>query len=222
MSDVSRRDALPEHIELVQSLVAAIVDRGLPARGRTVGGVAGESGSGKSVTAVNLARALGDAGHPALVLHQDDYFRLPPRTNHAEREANISRVGPDEVNLALLQSHVAAFRDGRASVDAPRTNYAADRFDVEHVDFNAAHVLVIEGTYVLGLDALDLRIFLEATYADTRDRRRTRARDVDSPFVERVLAVEHGIIARQAAMADLLVSADFLVRAPMRMETRAH
>jgi hypothetical protein len=64
---------------------------------------------------------------------------------------------------------------------------------------------------VLGLDDLDLRIFLDATYDDTRDRRRARARDIDAPFVEQVLAIEHEIIARQAARADLIVDRDFAI-----------
>ena len=213
MSDISRTETRPEYGALARSIVAHLVDGGLAGRERTVIGVAGESGSGKSVTATSLARALGDAGYPAIVLHQDDYFVLPPRANHAAREQDISRVGPDEVNLTLLQSHVAAFHAGRAGVDAPTVDYAADRFVTQLVQFVGVRVLVVEGTYVLGLDELDTRIFLEASYADTHERRRARARDTDSPFVERVLAIEHRLVARQAASADLLVAADFVVRA---------
>jgi hypothetical protein len=66
---------------------------------------------------------------------------------------------------------------------------------------------------VLTLDALDVRVFLEATHADTRARRQRRARDADDPFVERVLAIEHALIAPQAARADLLVARDFTIRA---------
>jgi uridine kinase len=213
MSDVSRTETRPEYEPLALSIVAHLIDRGLHGRVRTVIGVAGESGSGKSVTAAGLARALGDAGQPAIVLHQDDYFILPPRANHAARELDIGRVGRGEVNLALLQSHVAAFRAGRDGVDGPLLDYAGDRFETRRIAFSGIGVLVVEGTYVLGLDDLDTRIFLEATYADTSDRRRARARDVDSPFVERVLAIEHEIIARQVASADLLLDAHFAVRA---------
>jgi uridine kinase len=212
VSDVSRSETRPEYAALARTLVTRLAERGLTSRERLVVGVAGESGSGKSVTAASLARALGADGRSAVVLHQDDYFRLPPRANHAARERDIAQVGPGEVNLALMQSHIAQFRQGRGAVEAPATNYAADRFDTRLLDFAGVAMLVVEGTYVLGLDDLDVRIFLEATYADTRDRRRARARDVDSPFVERVLAIEHEIIARQRARADLIVDARFDVQ----------
>ena len=213
MSDVSRTETRPEYAKLAQRLVAILVERGVLARERVVIGVAGESGSGKSVTATSLARALEAEGHEALVLHQDDYFHLPPRANHAARERDITRVGPGEVNLALLQSHVAAYRNGSTRIDKPSANYPADRFDVDHVDLRDVKVLLLEGTYVVALTDLDIRIFMEATSADTLARRRSRARDVDSPFVERVLVIEHEVIAKQAALADVVVDIHFVARA---------
>lgn len=211
MSDVSRTEVRPEYAGLARALAREIVQRGLTARARTVVGVAGESGSGKSVTAASLARVLDAVGHSARVLHQDDYFFLPPHANHRARERDLGHVGRGEVNLALMQAHVAAFHAGADGVEAPAVDYAADRFDTRRVDFTGVAVLVVEGTYVLSLDDLDLRIFLEATYADTRARRRARARDVDSPFVERVLAIEHELIAPEAARADLVVDRHFAI-----------
>jgi uridine kinase len=194
--------------------LAAILARDFGVRQgrRTVVGVAGETGSGKSVTADALAWALGDAGVPALVLHQDDYFVRPPRTNHEHRRGDLSSVGPQEVNLALLAEHIAAFRARRDGVIGPRVDYPANRFVTQQHDFAAVDALVVEGTYVLGLDDLDVRVFLEATHLDTADRRRARDRDIDEPFVQEVLAIEHEIIRRQAERADLLVDREFAIR----------
>ena len=179
---------------------------------RRVIGVAGESGSGKTVTASGLARALGDTGVPTGVLHQDDYFVRPPGTNHEHRRGDLASVGPQEVRLDLLAAHVADFRAGRDAVVAPRVDYPANRFVPQRYDFSAAGALVVEGTYVLALPDLDVRIFLAATHEDTADRRRARARDVHEPFVDQVLAIEHEIISRQAVVADLLVDRGFTVR----------
>ena len=217
MSDISRTETRPEYAELAGSLVELLLERGTGACDRRIIGVAGESGSGKSVTAISLARELGARGYAALVLHQDDYFVLPPRANHAAREHDISRVGPHEVNLALLQSHVAAFREGRDGIDGPTVDYDADRFDTRHVALGSIRMLVVEGTYVLGLEDLDVRIFLETTYADTLGRRRARGRDADSLFVERVLAIEHQVIVSQGVLADLIVDAQFAVRSASRL-----
>lgn len=176
---------------------------------RTVIAIAGESGSGKSVTAVNLARELSSAGHVAEVLHQDDYFIRPPATNHAHRVADLGSVGPQEVDFDRLRAHVAAFRRGDTSVDAPRVNYGADRFDSHRRDFSPVEVLVVEGTYVLANVDADIRIFLDATSDDTRDRRMARNRDIDAPIVDQALAIEHPIIAAQRAVADIIIDRDF-------------
>ncbi len=188
-------------------------------RGRTVIGVAGESGSGKSTTATALARALDAHGLRSVVLSQDDYFHRPPRANHEYRMLDLAHVGPHEVDLARIGRHIAAFRAGHDGVDVPAVEYAADTFGTRVVDFGTAHVLIVEGTYVLTMPDLDVRVFLEATYADTRARRVARARDVDSPFVERVLAIEHEIITRQAAVADVVIDPDFAVRPRNRTRT---
>ena len=213
MSDTSRTATSPGYDRTARAILdrlAAMVS--LDGSRRVVIGVAGESGSGKSVTAVALVRALEAAGVPAMALHQDDYFIRPPRVNHAHRERDIAAVGPHEVNLALLARHVADFRAGRDSVELPVCDYPTDSFRTRSVSFAPFAALVVEGTYVLTLEDLDARVFLEATHQDTAERRRARARDIDAPFVQRVLAIEHEIIARQAAHADVILDRDFHIR----------
>ena len=227
MTETSRTADSPEYARTAEALVAhlgRLADLEAVRRGerRLVVGVAGESGSGKSVTAVSVARALEARGIATGVLHQDDYFLRPPRVNHAHRERDLGAVGPHEVDLARLRAHVADFRAGRA-VDAPLVDYPTDSFLTRRIDFAPLAALVVEGTYALMLDdadarvpdtrVLDVRIFLDATHDDTAARRRARNRDIDAPFVQDVLRIEHAIIARQAATADLLVDRDFGVRA---------
>lgn len=179
---------------------------------RVVVAIAGESGSGKSITATSLAQVLETDGIGTVVLHQDDYFLRPPRANHDYRCADLRRVGPHEVNLELLAAHVAAFRAAQNGVDSPLTDYPSDSFLVRRLDFGSASILIVEGTYVLRLPDIDIRIFLEATHAETAERRRRRNRDVDAPIVDQVLAIEHELVAPQASLAHILVDPDFTIR----------
>ena len=201
----------PAHSDLALALLAAMTaNHALGQRAlRIVIAVAGESGSGKSVTAVCLARELAASGRVTEVLHQDDYFIRPPAANHAHRVADLASVGPQEVDFALLRAHVAAFRRGENGVVAPRVDYPADCFDTQERNFHSVQVLVVDGTYVLAHVDADIRIFLEATSDDTRERRRARNRDIDAPVVDRVLAIEHPIIAAQRAVADIVIDRDF-------------
>ena len=221
MPEASRTTIAPEYLRTATSLlqrIALVVDLTSVAAGerRLVIGVAGESGSGKSVTATSLAQALETRGVRTATLHQDDYFLRPPRVNHAHRERDLEAVGPHEVNLALLRQHVADFRAGRA-IDAPLVDYPTDSFLTRRLDFAPHVALVVEGTYVLMLDdggspVFDVRVFLDATHDDTAARRRARNRDIDAPFVQDVLRIEHAIIARQAAVADFIIDRDFDIR----------
>ena len=198
---------------LARALARRLLARHAPRAGRRVIGVAGESGSGKSVTAVALARELREAGIPTGVLHQDDYFHRPPRTNHLHRVEDVeARVGPQEVDLARLAAHVAAFRRGDDGVEGPRVDWPGDRFLARRLDFGALAALVVEGTYVLHLPDLDARVFLAATWEDTRERRRLRGRDIIDPVIDRILAIEHRIIAAQAAGADVVIDREFQLR----------
>ena len=185
---------------------------------RLVIGFGGESGSGKSETAHAVAETLNAEGIGAVLLNQDDYFLRPPYTNHAWRQGGgLERVGPQEVDLPRLAAHVAAFRRGDLSITVPRVLYTEDRFVERTLDLDAARVLCVEGTYVLTLDDLDVRVFLSATHAETAARRAERARAAEelTPFVARVLAHEHALIAPHAARADFIVDADFRIVAPL-------
>lgn len=200
------------YIERAERLLALLRrDFGIPRGQRTVIAVAGESGSGKSVTALDLALVLNREGIPAAIIHQDDYFIRPPRTNHEFREQDITSVGPQEVQVALIQQHIAEFRSGAETLTGPKVNYPANRFDTQVIALAGCEVLVVEGTYVLQLADVDIRVFLEATWQDTEGARRARNRDIDAPFVAQVLAIEHGIIAKQVAQADIVIDRDYRV-----------
>jgi uridine kinase len=213
MNDVTMGAGAPNADRLARSLAAVVMQRlGLPMAKRAVIAVAGESGSGKSTTAMGLGSQLGAAGVPATVVHQDNYFIRPPRTNHEHRVRDLSHVGPHEVNLDLLQSHLDAFVAGAASVEAPLVDYPGNRFVTQRLDFSHAAALIVEGTYVFRLQGVDIRIFLEATHEETRERRRIRNRDIDAPVIDQILAIEHEIIAEQAKQADIVIGRDFGVR----------
>lgn len=205
----------PAFTEIGHALVDALAPQlaHLAATGeRLVVGVAGESGSGKSTTAMALAEALQARGVTAGLVHQDNYFVRPPRTNHEFRLQDLGAVGPHEVDMARIAQHITAFRAGASSVDAPVVNYPENRFDQVTRDFAPLQVLIVEGTYVLMLDDLDVRVFLEATHEDTHERRMARNRDIYEPIIDTILGIEHRLIAPQGATADWLIDRAFRIR----------
>jgi uridine kinase len=215
MTRTDRIPLAPEHRPLAQALADLLVSRfGLDPHARTVIGIGGESGSGKSITATALGEILNERGMTSQLIHQDDFFRLPPRTNHEARVRDLGHVGPHEVDLDAVAALLAAFRRGAPDVSAPLLDYPNNRFLEQRYDFSDTAVLLVEGTYVLGFPALDQRIFLEATHEDTQERRRARARDIDAPIIDEILAIEHRLIAAYAAMADIVIDRTFAITRP--------
>ena len=174
--------------------------------------IGGESGSGKSVTASCLKLVLDEANIPTLILHQDDYFHLPPKTNHSQRQKDISHVGQSEVNLNLLQDHVNLFLQQAPEINKPIVDYQANEIHKETVSFENIQCLIIEGTYVLDLQNSAFKIFIERTYIDTLEKRKLRARDIMDDFGEKVLEIEHHIIREMSVHADLYIQKDYSIR----------
>jgi uridine kinase len=171
--------------------------------------IAGESGSGKSVTAICLQHTLAENGRKALILHLDDYFKLPPRTNHDKRVESIDWVGPQEVRLDLLQRNVDEFKAGLKELVRPLVNYKLNQILAETIPLVAYDCIIVEGTYSFLLENMDFHIFMDRTYLETKQQRDERGRDVQDDFVEKVLEIEHNIIRAHRPKAQMIVNKSY-------------
>ena len=173
--------------------------------------IAGESGSGKSETAVALSEALAEQGVACAILQQDDYFIHPPKTNDRTRRGDIAWVGPQEVKLDLMDAHLAAFLEGAKEVEKPFVDYESDSITEEPMGFGAARVLIAEGTYTTLLANCRTHVFIDRTYLETRAHRQKRMRDKAEldPFIDGVLEIEHGIISSHKPRAQIVVDSDY-------------
>ena len=199
------------HRRAAAAIVPQLIDDIATAAGRYTITVAGESGSGKSETATAIAEALGEHGHTAAILQQDDYFVHPPRTNDRTRRANLCWVGPTEVRLDLLDQHLAAAREGASGVTKPLVIYDDDQITEEAMDYGDARVVIAEGTYTSLLSNVDRRVFIARNRLDTMEHRQKRAREDFDPFIEKVLEIEHEIISQHRNRADVLITKDYEV-----------
>jgi uridine kinase len=169
--------------------------------------VAGESGSGKSEIAFCLKELLEAQGKKAVILGQDDYFKLPPKSNHNKRLEDISWVGPGEVKLDLLDENIAAIKSNPAQeLTKPLVYFDEDRIDSETIQPDNPAVVIAEGTYTSLLNNLDMRVFINRNYRQTKKARLKRARDPDVDFLEKVLQIEHQEISKHKARADVVLA----------------
>ncbi len=170
----------------------------------------GESGSGKSVTAKALMFSLQAHGKNVVRLQMDDYFFLPPSENSAEREGDLSRVGPREVDLEMLDRHLKELKVGADEIRHPVIDFKNNTRIVERLCVpTPLDFILVEGTYVNLLSQVDLRVFLERTFEETHIHRVARMREPDSDVLKEVLKIEHQIVLGHRSQADHVISKDF-------------
>ena len=176
--------------------------------------VAGESGSGKSETGKAIADELEKFGIKSVLLGQDDYFVLPPKSNDLKRREDPEWLGPHvEVKLDILEQNLMDAIHGKKEINKPLVNYDENTVEGETIDLDGIQVLIAEGTYTSLLKHVDTRIFICKNWMDTLELRqkRNRGNEVGDPFIEQVLSVEHKIIAGHKQLADILITKDFNV-----------
>lgn len=138
-------------------------------------GIAGGSGSGKTL----VARSIGEAvGRQVVVIGQDSYY-LDRSDLPFEERAKINYDHPDAFDTALLVNHLELLRSGQP-IEMPVYNYAMHARAKETIHVEPAPIIIVEGILVLAIPAirerLDVKIFVD-TDADVRFIRRL-TRDV--------------------------------------------
>ena len=168
--------------------------------------VAGESGAGKSEVAASIAEEFAKYKIKSFVFGQDDYFKLPPKTNENKRKEDIDWVGIQEVKLDLLDQNLKSVLKGFTSLTKPLIDFDADKIGEESVDLKNYKVLIVEGTYTTSLKNVDCKVFIDRNKMDTIESRKKRGREAQDEFLDKILTIEHEIISKHKALADIVIS----------------
>lgn len=202
------------HKKAASEIISNIIDQIKNKPSRFVITVAGESGSGKSETALAIAQELGKHGIKAIVLGQDDYFHLPPKMNSAKRQEDSDWLGPHmEVNFEVFEQNLMDALQGKSQLTKPLVDYNANTIDLETISLVDVKVIIAEGTYTSLLKHVDVKVFISRNWLKTLEARkkRNRGNEVNDPFTEQILATEHKIIAGHKQLADFIINDEYQV-----------
>jgi uridine kinase len=202
------------HRRVASEIVPQIIERIRRKNTRYVITVAGESGSGKSETGRAIVDKLASYGINSVLLAQDDYFNLPPKSNDLKRREDPEWLGPHvEVKFDVMEQNLINAIRGENEVTKPLVDYDLNTIEIETIKLDGIKVVIAEGTYTSLLKHVDTRIFISRNWQDTLEHRQKRKRgnEVGDPFIEQVLCIEHKIIAGHKQLADFLITKDYAV-----------
>lgn len=199
--------------QVIQENVAAIIDKtGLNKSKKLAISIAGESGCGKTTLSRAIKEALEIEGKKVVILHQDEYFNLPPKQNHQARLNDFSHIGTHEAKLDLIDKHIQIIKNAESQTLAiPHMDWLNDLEENILIDISGVDLIIAEGTYTSLLCDVDQRIFINTTYQGTRENRANRNREEQSDFIEKVLKKESGIISKHQSLADMVLNQNFTI-----------
>lgn len=176
--------------------------------------VGGESGSGKTEIAHEIARTLKTQCTPAKVMHIDNYYLTSPiERTPWRKEHGIESIGFTEYDWDTINRNLSEFHDDQDRVSMPCIDLLTDQEDQLITSFKGLKYLVIEGLFAIQA-AANLKVLIDLTYHETKKAQFERGKEPTNDFRWQVLQREHEVVQSLRPQADLLVNKDFSVSPP--------
>jgi len=178
---------------------------------RYIVAISGESGAGKSELSHSLAKLLKSAGRRVKVLHTDNYYKIAPQDRNRWRHKHgIDKVGANEYDWKLLNRNIREFKEGREAM-TPCIDIISEQVDKLITDFSDVDILVVDGLYAIKCNNVDLKIFIDLTYHETKMEQAVRGKEVMNEFRTQVLEMEHRSLRSLRPKADLIINKSYKV-----------
>ncbi|MEE8356817.1 MAG: hypothetical protein V3R33_05865 [Anaerolineales bacterium] len=173
--------------------------------------IGGESGSGKTEIAHEVARILKSRNTPAKVMHIDNYYLTSPTERTTWRkEHGLESIGFTEYDWNGIDRNINEFREDAEQVTMPCIDLLTDQEDLLSTSFKGLKYLIIEGLYAIQAEA-DLKVLIDLTYHETKKAQFERGKEEPNEYRWQVLQREHEVIQSIRSRADLLVSKQYLI-----------
>ncbi len=175
--------------------------------------VSGESGSGKSELAHVIAKMLRKEGIICKPIHIDNYYLTHPleRTEWRKAHGIETAVGYTEYDWETIYRNLDDFRNNRKS-SMPCVDLVTEQVDQLTTDFKGVEMLIIDGLYAIKTEGVDLKVFIELTYHETKKAQVVRGKEPQNEYRMKVLEREHQVVQSLKDRADLLIDKEYKVR----------
>ena len=173
--------------------------------------VGGESGSGKTEIAHEIAQELKGQGTPGKIMHIDNYYLTSPLERTPWRqEHGIESIGHLEYDWDTINRNLTEFHQDQDRVIMPCIDLLTDQEDQLITSFKGFKYLIIEGLYAIQAEA-NLKVLIDLTYHETKKAQFERGKEPTNEYRWQVLQREHEVVQSLRPQADLLVNKDYSV-----------
>lgn len=201
------------HKDAAQSIFERVVKarEDLDERYRYVIGISGESGSGKSELAHSLGKLLKDNHIRVKVIHTDNYYKIQPLLREEwRRNKGFDKIGLDEYDWIKIRKTIRDFKEEQECM-IPCIDLIPEQVDKLITDFSKIDLLIIDGLYAIKTQDVDLRVFIDLTFHETKINQIIRMKEALSDFRLAILEKEHDAVITLKPMADLVVDKSYQV-----------
>ncbi len=180
-------------------------------RYRCIVGISGESGSGKSELAHALGKELKQKNIRVKVVHTDNYYKIQPLLREEwRRNKGFDKIGLDEYDWIKIHKTIRDFKEEQECM-IPCIDLIPEQVDKLITDFSKIDLLIIDGLYAIKAPDVDMRVFIDLTYRETKINQIIRMKEAMSEFRLAILEKEHQAVVSLKPLADLIVDKSYQV-----------
>ncbi|MEI6694568.1 MAG: uridine kinase [Bacteroidota bacterium] len=175
-------------------------------------GISGESGTGKTELAHVIAKGLRKHDIIAKPIHIDNYYKVLPleRTEFRQNNGIDKVVGYTEYDWDTIYRNINDFKNNNQS-NMPCVDLVTEQVDTLITNFDGVDMLIIDGLYAIKTKDIDLRIFIDLTFHDTKKAQLLRGKEPQNEYRMQVLLQEHKMVSDLKITANIIVHKDYSV-----------
>jgi uridine kinase len=201
------------HKDAAQAIFECVFDarKELDERYRYIVAISGESGSGKSELAHALGKLLKDNHVRVKIIHTDNYYKIQPLLREEwRRNKGFDNIGLNEYDWIKIRKTIRDFKEEQECM-IPCIDLIPEQVDKLITDFSKIDLLILDGLYAINAPDIDLKVFIDLTYHETKINQIIRMKEAMSDFRLGILEQEHKTVTTLKPAADLIVDKSYLV-----------
>jgi uridine kinase len=174
--------------------------------------ISGESGSGKTELSHVIAKMLRKEGIFCKPIHIDNYYSIHPleRTEWRKKNGIETAVGLGEYDWDTIYRNIDDFKNDRVST-MPCIDLVTEQVDHLTTDFKSIEMIIVDGLYAIHTEGVDLGIFIELTYHETKKAQVVRGKEPQNEYRMQVLEREHQVVQSLREKADIFINKEYQV-----------